>query len=188
MSDDRATAVLPVREEGFTVCAGNARSHRSANAPIYLVIRRWVAGGARRRQRTRNPQVVNDRRPGRAEMGSIAATPLLPNLKCALYLRFCRWAPGIRTPNLRIKSLVRRRRSAAYTASELRVCVSLLPIVPRRFPFIHGEEAGKIPCSSLSFLRQRHLRERCQGHVRRYTATCHAGPTRADTWRLNPFL
>ena len=59
--------------------------------------------------------------------------------------------PGIRTPNLRIKSLVRRCRSERCTASDLRVCVSVLPIVSQRFPFLHGDETRRRPQLPLSF-------------------------------------
>jgi len=59
--------------------------------------------------------------------------------------------PGIRTPNLRIKSLVPRCWSERCTASDLRVCVSVLPIVSQRFPFLHGDETGRRPQLPLSF-------------------------------------
>jgi len=61
--------------------------------------------------------------------------------------------PGTRTPNLRIKSLVRTCRSERCNASDLRVFVSLLPIVSHRFPFLHGDETGTAPCLALSFPR-----------------------------------
>ena len=59
--------------------------------------------------------------------------------------------PGIRTPNLRIKSLVRSSRSESRGAREQPNCVSVLPIVSHRFPFLHGDEAGMSDSSALSF-------------------------------------
>jgi hypothetical protein len=50
--------------------------------------------------------------------------------------------PGTRTPNLRIKSLVRTCRSQSCAAFELRVCVSVLPIVSQLFPSLHGDLTG----------------------------------------------
>jgi hypothetical protein len=41
--------------------------------------------------------------------------------------------PGIRTPNLRIKSLVRSRRSGRCASSELRICGSVKRVVSHRF-------------------------------------------------------
>jgi hypothetical protein len=51
--------------------------------------------------------------------------------------------PGTRTPNLRINSPVRTCRSARWMSSELRVCVSVVPIASRCFPFLHGDETGR---------------------------------------------
>jgi hypothetical protein len=59
--------------------------------------------------------------------------------------------PGIRTPNLRIKSLLETCRSKGWIAFELRVCVSSHPIVPHRFPFLHGDETGTRLRPALSF-------------------------------------
>jgi hypothetical protein len=59
--------------------------------------------------------------------------------------------PGIRTPNLRIKSLVRTCRSERCVWPGLRVCVSVLPIVSCCFPFLHGDETGMPRPSALSF-------------------------------------
>ncbi len=59
--------------------------------------------------------------------------------------------PGIRTPNLRIKSPVRRCGSEGCTTSELRVCVPVVPIVSHRFPFLHGDETGQQVHWALSF-------------------------------------
>jgi len=59
--------------------------------------------------------------------------------------------PGIRTPNLRIKSLVKECWSESCTASELVVCVSTHPVVSQRFPFHHGDETGTGTPSALSF-------------------------------------
>ena len=53
--------------------------------------------------------------------------------------------PGIRTPNLRIKSPVRTCWSEGGVGSELRVCVSVVPIVSQCFPFLHGDETGREP-------------------------------------------
>ena len=53
-----------------------------------------------------------------------------------------RGPPGTRTRNLRIKSLVRRCSSAPCEPRELRLCVSVVPIVSRCFPFHHGEDTG----------------------------------------------
>ena len=62
-----------------------------------------------------------------------------------------RGPPGIRTPNLRIKSLVEECWSEDWMSSELAVCVSTHPIVSRRFPFHHGDGTGTTPHSALSF-------------------------------------
>ncbi len=69
-----------------------------------------------------------------------------------------RGPPGIRTPNLRMKSLVRRCRSAGRNGSELGVCVSLLLVVSHRFPFLHGDETGTRPILALSFPRHDRVR------------------------------
>jgi hypothetical protein len=50
--------------------------------------------------------------------------------------------PGIRTPNLRIKSLVEECWLGACGAADLRSCVSIHPVVSHRFPFLHGDETG----------------------------------------------
>lgn len=80
-----------------------------------------------------------------------------------------RWSPT-RT----IKSPVERRRSEARMRSELRVCVSALPVVSRRFPFLHGDETGTGFASALSFQREH------QG--------IHAGHLRRDPRLLPPAL
>jgi hypothetical protein len=59
--------------------------------------------------------------------------------------------PGIRTPNLRIKSPVRMCSSEGCTASELRVCVSALLVSSRCFPFLRGDETGTRPRPALPF-------------------------------------
>jgi hypothetical protein len=59
--------------------------------------------------------------------------------------------PGIRTPNLRIKSLVRTSRSESCRAAEQPVCFSAVPIVSQRFPFFHGDETGDARRWTLSF-------------------------------------
>jgi hypothetical protein len=59
--------------------------------------------------------------------------------------------PGIRTPNLRIKSPVQKCWSKPWMSSELAVCVSTHPIVSRRFPFHHGDETGMEVRAVLSF-------------------------------------
>ena len=53
-----------------------------------------------------------------------------------------RGPPGIRTPNLRIKSLVEECWSEACEDADLRFCVSRHPIASHRFPFLHGDETG----------------------------------------------
>ena len=50
-----------------------------------------------------------------------------------------------------MKSVVPRCWSERCTASDPRVCVSVLPIVSQRFPFLHGDETGRRPQLSLSF-------------------------------------
>jgi CheY-like chemotaxis protein len=80
--------------------------------------------------------------------------------------------PGTRTRNLRIKSLVRTCRSERRLALEKRVCVSLVPIVSHRFPFLHGDETGTIPPLALPFrshVERRHWgpRELLRSGVRR---------------------
>jgi hypothetical protein len=59
--------------------------------------------------------------------------------------------PGTRTRNLRIKSPFRTCWSEGCVASELRVCVSVLPMVSRWFPFLHGDRTGTTPRLALSF-------------------------------------
>jgi len=66
--------------------------------------------------------------------------------------------PGIRTPNLRIKSLVRSCRSERRGAREQPICVSVLPIVSRRFPFLHGDETGMEPPGATGALLFGYLR------------------------------
>jgi hypothetical protein len=56
-----------------------------------------------------------------------------------------RGPPGIRTPNLRIKSLVQRCRPQPREAIHLLVCVSVVPIVSHLFPFLHGDRTGTSP-------------------------------------------
>ena len=63
----------------------------------------------------------------------------------------CGGPPGIRTPNLRIKSLVEECWSEPWTSSELAVFVSTHPIVSRCFPFLHGDETGSRPRQALTF-------------------------------------
>ena len=58
---------------------------------------------------------------------------------------------GIRTPNLRINRLVEECWSERWMTLELVVCVSMHPIVSRRFPFLHGDETGTGLRLSLSF-------------------------------------
>jgi hypothetical protein len=55
------------------------------------------------------------------------------------------WAPGTRTPNLRIKSPIGTRRSEPPRSSEQPVCLSVLPVVSHRFPFLHGMRRGRNP-------------------------------------------
>jgi hypothetical protein len=45
----------------------------------------------------------------------------------------------------------RRCRSGAGMPSELRICVPLVPIVSRRFPFLHGDETGTAHPPAFSF-------------------------------------
>jgi hypothetical protein len=54
-----------------------------------------------------------------------------------------RGSPGTRTRNLRIKSPIRRCWSERCVPFELRVCVSVVPIVSRRFPILHGMRRGR---------------------------------------------
>ncbi len=69
------------------------------------------------------------------------------------------WAPRDSTRNLR-KSPMRTCRSACWASSELRVSVSALPTVSRRFPFLHGDETGIGPAQALSFQSQPHADRR----------------------------
>ena len=64
---------------------------------IYLLIPECVAGVAARTQRTWNPLVATIARDG-AETGTAGRSPLLPQLKCALYQRLWWWAPGDSNP------------------------------------------------------------------------------------------
>jgi hypothetical protein len=65
--------------------------------------------------------------------------------------------PGIRTPNLRIKSPVEACRSEACLGSELRVSVSVLPVVSLCFPVLHGDEMGTTMLWALLF--RSHVRD-----------------------------
>jgi hypothetical protein len=102
------------------------------------------------RKRTSNLQVVEvpQRRQGADGEGRriLAATTPDPSTS-----GFVGGPPGTRTPNLRIKSLIRRCRSEPWKASELHIFVAVLPIVTRSFPLLHGDETGIRRAFALTF-------------------------------------